>query len=129
MTHPSSLRLVLWVDGGTGLATLVSQLVGASFLSELYGVPLGLIRGAMVAMLVYLSLIFALLFRRSASLFGLGLLVGGNVAWVAVSLWIALGSELALTDLGRGYVLAQAAFVALLAVLESYLRPRLAPAH
>lgn len=119
MTNSVSLRVVLWIDGVTGLGTMASQLVAASFLSDLYGLPLGLIRGAMLAMLCYLALIATLIFRPNDSTFRLGVLVGGNLAWVAASLWVALGADLALTPVGRGYVIAQAAFVMVLAVLET----------
>lgn len=119
MTNSMSLRVVLWVDGVTGLGTLASQLVAASFLSDLYGLPLGLIRGAMLAMLFFLALIGTLLFKPNDSTFRLGVLVGGNLAWVAASLWVASGADLALTPLGRGYVIAQAAFVLVLAILET----------
>lgn len=119
MTNSVSLRVVLWVDGVTGLGTLASQLVAASFLSDLYGLPLGLIRGAMLAMLFYLALIATLIFKPNDSMFRLGVLVGGNLAWVAASLWVAFGADLGLTPLGRGYVIAQAAFVMALAVLET----------
>lgn len=123
---PVSLRVVLWVDGLTGLATMASQLVAARFLSELYGLPPGLIHGAMVAMLFFLLLIGALLFRPHDATFRLGVLVGGNLAWVAASLWVAFGADLPLTSWGRGYVIAQAAFVAVLALLEHHFRPRAA---
>lgn len=110
---------------------MASQLVAASFLSDLYGLPLGLIRGAMLAMLCYLALIATLIFRPNDSTFRLGVLVGANLAWVAASLWVALGADLALTPVGRGYVIAQAAFVMVLAVLETVFSraPRCELAH
>lgn len=117
------LRRVLWVDGVAGLATVASLLLAPAVFSSMYGFPPRLVQGSAAALLVYAALIATLIFKPGQSAFRLGVLVGGNVAWVAASAWVAFGSGLELTPIGRAYVVGQAVFVAALAALEYRFRP------
>ncbi len=119
LTTPVWTRRVLWLDAVTGVGTALLQLEAHATVSSLLGLPAALVQASAWVVLVFVVYIGFLLAQRDLPLAGVRLLALGNAAWVVASLWLVVGSGVALSPLGVGYVLAQAAFVGMLAYLEA----------
>lgn len=114
----SNLRRVLWVDAASGLTLALTHVALSDLLQQWLGLPA---RWLWVSGLIVLGaalLSGSLAARATPPRWGVRLLAAGNLLWVAASLWVVWGAELALTPWGEAWVLAQAAFVLLLADLE-----------
>lgn len=119
LTTPVWTRRVLWLDAITGVGTALLQLEAQATVSSLLGMPAALVQVSAWVVLVFVVYIGFLLAQRDLPQAGLRLLALGNAAWVVASLWLVVGSGVALSPLGVGYVLAQAAFVGMLAYLQA----------
>ncbi|MDR7308831.1 hypothetical protein [Rhodoferax saidenbachensis] len=119
LTTPVWTRRVLWLDAVTGVGTALLQLEAQATVSSLLGMPAALVQASAWVVLVFVVYIGFLLAQRELPRAGVRLLALGNGAWVVASLWLALGAGVALSPLGVGYVLAQAAFVGMLAYLQA----------
>jgi hypothetical protein len=119
LTTPVWTRRVLWLDAITGAGTALLQLEAQATVSSLLGMPAPLVQASAWVVLVFVVYIGFLLAQRELPRAGVRLLVLGNAVWVAASLWLVVGSGVALSPLGAGYVLAQAAFVGMLAYLQA----------
>lgn len=119
LTTPVWTRRVLWLDAITGVGTALLQLEAQATVSSLLGMPAALVQASAWVVLVFVVYIGFLLAQRELPRAGVRLLALGNGAWVVASLWLALGAGVALSPLGVGYVLAQAAFVGMLAYLQA----------
>jgi hypothetical protein len=126
--HPAFLRRVLAVDaiGGIGMGLLIAATAPA--LSGLTRLPVALLYGA-AAILLPLGAFIAWLARHPAlpraAVWGV---IAINVIWVIESVAVLLLGWVQPTVVGHAFVLAQAAFVALLAELE-YIGLRRLPAQ
>ena len=114
----STLRRVLLLDAGSGLAMGLSHFLLADALSEWTGVPDAWLRVAAVIVFGAATLAAWLAARGSTPPAGVRLLAAGNFGWVAASVWLVFGAGLSLTSLGVFWVLAQAVVVLVLAELE-----------
>ncbi|MFC3682849.1 hypothetical protein [Hydrogenophaga luteola] len=114
----STLRRVLWLDAASGFGMGLSHLALAEPLSGWTGIPAAWLQVAALVVFGAASLAGWLASRAEPPAGGVRLLVAGNFAWVAASLWLAFGAGLSLTTLGLGWVLAQALLVLLMAELE-----------
>lgn len=119
LTTPVWTRRVLWVDAITGTGSALLQLAAPATVSSLLGLPVPLVQEAAWVVLAFVAFIGYLLAQRTLPLAGVRLLALGNAAWVVGSLWLVVGAGLALTPMGVGYVLAQAALVGMLAYLQA----------
>jgi hypothetical protein len=118
-TTPSSstaLSNVLLLDAATCVAAGALMAVGSKFVAGLTGIPApllfwaGLILFPIAALMVYAGL------QAAPSRPLVWLIVLGNIGWVAASL--ALFAVIAPNALGYAFIAAQAAAVAVLALLE-----------
>ncbi len=113
-----TLRRVLWLDAASGIGMGLSHLALSETLSGWTGIPPTWLQVAAVIVFAAASLAAWLASRSSPPAGGVRLLAMGNFVWVAASLGLAFGAGLALTPLGLGWVLLQAATVLVMAELE-----------
>lgn len=118
LTSPAGLRRVLWFDAISGIGTGVLHVVASGPLSQVLGLPEALLRASGVAIFAFVTLAAWLAMQPTPSRGGLSLIVIGNFAWSAGCVWLVLGGVSGATALGVGYLLVQAAVVALLAELQ-----------
>lgn len=115
---PTTLRRVLWTDAASGLGMGLSHLALAEPLSGWTGIPAMWLQVAAGIVFGAAALAGWLASRAEPPAGGVRFLAVGNFIWVAASLWLAFGAGLPLTALGRGWVLAQAAMVLVMAEFE-----------
>ena len=116
--QPHFLRTVLLVDAVTCLATGLLMTVGAGTLSPLTAIPTDLLVYAGVSLFPVAAFIIFVATRPEPPVLGVWLVIFGNVAWVAGSVWLLSGGALSPTALGEAFIALQAAAVAVLAGLE-----------
>ena len=119
VTSPSFLHRVLVLDAALCAIAGLALLAGAGLVAGLLGLPAGLLRGAGLALLPVAAFIVWLARQPTPSRLGIKALVGLNLAWVAASLLLLASGWVSPTMLGTGFVLAQAAMVAVFAGLEA----------
>lgn len=112
------LRAVLLADAATCLASGFLLALLSSRLAALLQVPGWLLYFAGLSLLPIAAFIAVTATRHVPPSPWVWLIIAGNIAWVAGSLWLALGNLIAPNGLGRAYLLAQAAAVSLLTWLE-----------
>jgi hypothetical protein len=120
------LRRVLLADALASAAMAALLLPAAGALAGPLGLPAGLLRGAGLLMLPWVALTAWLGTRAEPSRPPVWTVVAGNAVWAADSLLLLLSGWVAPTALGAAFVLAQAAAVAVLAVLQALGQQRLA---
>jgi hypothetical protein len=112
------LRRVLIFDaaisGGTGLL----MMLGAEAAQGALGIPAALLRWAGLALIPFAALLVYLATRERTPRGGVSTVIGLNAAWVAASVLLVVSGWVALTTLGTAFVLAQAAAVAGLSLVE-----------
>ena len=111
------LKRVLLLDAASCLGMGAMLIFGAELLSGPLGLPAALLTGAGGALLPIGLYIGWLGLRLNAPVFLVWLVVAGNLAWVAESLYLAF-SDPRITPLGIAFVTSQAAIVLVLAILE-----------
>jgi len=117
MQMTTFLKRVLLLDAASCLLMGAGLAIGSGSLATPLGLPAGLLEGAGLALLP-LGLFIGWLGTRSiASAAFVWLVIVGNLAWVAESLFVAFGQP-AITALGTSFVAGQAAAVLGLALLE-----------
>jgi hypothetical protein len=109
-----TLRQLLGADAATCFVFGLLLVVGAAPLAGLLGLPETLLLYAGVALFPCAGLM--VLAARTLAKPLVGLVIAGNVAWIAGSVAVALRFEV--TGLGIAFITAQAAAVAALVVLE-----------
>ena len=114
---PRLLPSVLWADAASCLASGLLQLAAAPLLAAWLGLPQLLLVVTGWVLLAVAAFAVWLATRRPVARAGVYLLVAGNVAWVLGCIELAFGGG-SLTALGVGYLLFQAAAVAVIAALE-----------
>lgn len=115
---PNILRLALIADAVASATTGLLMLVGASLLGVMLGLPVELLRYAGLALLPFVAFVAFVGTRADIPHGAVRAVVAVNVAWVAGSIALLVSGWVAPTSLGYVFVLAQAAAVALLAVLQ-----------
>lgn len=121
------LRNALALDAAACAAMGLLLATTASALSEPLGLPAGFLRGAGLVLLPCAALLAWLASRDRLARLAVYAVIGVNILWVAESLAILVTGWFAPTGLGIGFVLAQAAAVALVTELE-FLGLRRSPA-
>jgi hypothetical protein len=117
--YPTWLRSVLWVDAVTGLASAILMLVATETVAKLLGLPASvLVVGALISF-PFVALIALLLAKPQPPLNGLRTVVGLNVVWVVASVELLLTMGASMTPVGLVVGAGQAAFVAVLTVLQA----------
>ena len=112
------LRRALVADAlASGVCGLVLA-AAARPLSELLGLPAGLLRGAGLALLPFAALLAWLGSRAALPQAAVWAVVAVNALWVVESVVLLMSGWVQPTGLGVAFVLAQAALVGLLAELE-----------
>lgn len=109
-----ALKTLLGFDALTCGPFAVLLAVAAAPLAGLFGLPEALLFYAGLVLLPCTALMFIAMRTLKTPLVWTVIL--GNFAWVAASLWVAFALEP--SALGMVFVLAQAAFVAVLGILE-----------
>ena len=112
------LKRVLLLDAASCLATGLLLLIGASWLTDLFAIDRSLLFVAGL-LLVPSGLFMAWVAMRTPPIAALvGVIVIGNILWVAES-FLILGQNPAATAIGKTFVIVQAVAVAGLALLEA----------
>jgi hypothetical protein len=114
----SFLRRTLTFDAVISGATGVLLLVSAGMLARLLDVPELLLRysgAVLVPFAIYVGLIAR---RRTVPRASVVAIIALNIAWVAGSVWVALGGGIRPSPLGYAFIIAQAIAVGVFAELQ-----------
>lgn len=122
-------RRLLWIDGVVALVAGVVVLVAGGWLSEWYGLPRDLLSIIAVVNLVYALNSISLAMRSIRPEKMILLLVCANLAWAMVCLVLAILYRESATFFGLGHLVLEALFVGGLACLEWRWRKLLRTAH
>ena len=114
----SFLRRVLLIDAATCVLAGLVMAAGAKFVNGLTAIPTGLLLPAGSILLPIAAFMAFVATRARLSRPAVWLIVAGNAAWVAASLYLMLGNAIAPNWWGQLFIGAQALAVALLTVLE-----------
>jgi hypothetical protein len=117
-SRPRFLRTVLLVDAATCVATGLLMTAGSAALAPLTQLPADLLFYAGLSLFPVAAFIAFVATRKELPPAGVWLVIAGNAAWVAGSLWLLLGGTLSPSLIGYAFLAAQAAAVAVLAELE-----------
>lgn len=119
-------RWLLWIDCTAGAVVGAAVLSASVWLSGWLGVPVELLWLTGAANLVYASYSFSLAMRTRRSMRSVLFLIGANGAWPLLCVrWVIVHRD-TITALGTAQLLAEAAVVGGLAVLEWRCREELA---
>ncbi|HEY7797412.1 MAG TPA: hypothetical protein VIA80_01500 [Hyphomonadaceae bacterium] len=114
----SYLRKALLADAiVSGLAS-AGMIAGSGLVAAPFGLPSELLLWAGVACVPFVALIAFVLRGETAPAGVVIAIIATNIAWVIASLFVAFGPVLAPTLIGKVFVVAQAATVALFAELQ-----------
>jgi hypothetical protein len=113
------------VDCTAGALVGAAVLALSGPLSDLYGLPRGVLLFTGVANLLYAAYSFSLAVRARRPMWRVKLLVAANGAWVPVCLGLAVALWGRATPFGMAHLIGEAAFVGGLAALEWRWRHRL----
>jgi hypothetical protein len=116
--HPNFLRAVLFADAATCVATGTLLAGAAGWLAAWTQLPAELLRYAGFSLFPIAAFILLVASRARPPVAGVWLVIIGNVGWVLASLGLLAMEGIAPNGLGYGFVIVQAAAVALLAELE-----------
>ena len=118
-----ALRRLLWVDGAAGAAVGIAVIALAGPLSDLEGLPRGLLLATGAANGLYACYSLSLALRDRASRRSVTVLAAANGAWAVVCLGLVVAFGPGATAFGVAHLAGEAAFVGGLAVLEWRHRP------
>ncbi|MBP1859080.1 hypothetical protein [Rhizobium herbae] len=113
-----SLKTLLTVDAVTCAAMGAALLAAAVPASAITQIPQGLLQGAGLSLLPIAAFMAVTAMFALASRWAVGLVILGNLLWVAVSILLPLSGFIAPNVLGWSFLLGQAFIVAVLAKLE-----------
>ncbi|HEU4328144.1 MAG TPA: hypothetical protein VFS21_33720 [Roseiflexaceae bacterium] len=114
----SPLRRALLIDAGVTAVTALAMAGGAPLLSGLLALPEPLLRYAGLSLVPFVALVAFVATRPQLSHTGVWAVIGLNALWVVASVALLLGGMVAPNALGYGFVLFQAAVVAVFAELQ-----------
>jgi hypothetical protein len=112
------LRRLLWVDCIAGALAGSAMLVLGTWLTGLYALPRGLLLFMGAVNLLYASYSFSLAVRARRPKWSISLLVFANLAWVPVCLGLAVMFRETATLFGLAHLIGEGIFVGGLAMLE-----------
>lgn len=115
-TAPSLLRLALRVDAVVSGLNGAAYLLLAGPLSDLLGLPAGVLRGVGVFLLVYAAVVWLVGSRPAAP--AVRAVIAGNLLWTAGSIAVVVADLGTPTVIGAVWLVLQAAVVAAFAVLQ-----------
>lgn len=114
------LGRIIVLDACTGIAMALPLILAAPWVAGLTGLPPGFLRGVGLVLIPLAAFMLATGLGRLGSGWAVATVIWGNAAWVVGSLGLALGlGGLEPNALGLTFILAQAAVVAVFAVLEA----------
>ena len=116
--HPNFLRTVLLIDAATCVVTGAVMAFGATPIDTLTNVPRELLFYSGLSLFPIAAFIALVGTRTAPPAPGVWLVILGNVAWVAASVWVLLGGMADPNTLGIAFIVFQALAVAVLAELE-----------
>lgn len=116
--NPKFLRTVLLVDAATCVATGLLMTLAAGLLANVTQLPPELLRSAGLSLFPIAAFIAFIATRAELPRAGVWLVILGNAAWVAASLWVIFGGATSPNAFGHAFVAVQALAVAVLAELE-----------
>lgn len=116
--QPVFLRRALWLDAVVSGAFAVLGLVATGWLSDQFGLPEGLLRGASLLMVPWVAALVTVATRAAISSAAVNGIIAFNLLWVVASIGLLLSGAVSPTALGTGFVLVQAAGVLLFAALQ-----------
>jgi hypothetical protein len=119
-TSPQFLRYVLWADAVSCLACGILQVGLTVALSSRFGLSQTLLFETGVFLLLYGTAVGFLATRNSVPKAILWVLIVGNVLWGVSAVGILLMGDARITLLGKGYIVAQALMVMILAQLQLF---------
>lgn len=111
-------RNLLWIDCTAAAFAGAIVLALSKWLSDLYALPLGLVLFMGIINLLYACYSFTLAVRIARRKSMIMLLVTGNLAWAVVCLGLMIAFSGTATMSGVGVLVAEAAFVSVLALFE-----------
>jgi hypothetical protein len=114
----SFLRRTLTVDAAISGATGLLLLVSAGMLAQLLDVPESLLRYSGVALVPFAIYVALIARRHTVPRASVVAIIALNIAWVAGSVWVALGGAMRPSPLGYAFIIAQAIAVAVFAELQ-----------
>lgn len=119
ITNTPFLRNVLYADAATGLGAGALTIAGAGFLAPLLNLPASLIFWSGIALLPIVAFLLAMARRPEIPRGWLREIVFINSVWVVASLALLASGLVQPNLLGTLFVLAQAATVAVFAILQA----------
>lgn len=115
----SYLKKVLIADAAvSGAAAVTMTAVGSGLLPSLTGLPLDLLLGAGLVLVPWVVALIVIVRRQSVATGVIVAVIVTNFAWAAASLVVAFGPMFVTTLMGKVFIVAQAATVALFAELQ-----------
>jgi hypothetical protein len=114
----SVLRLALLADGAVSGVTGLALTAGAPLAALLFGLPTALVAGVGAFLMAYGAALVLLTWWPAIAPAAVRIVIAGNAAWIVASLAFVLIGPASLTLMGKGFVVTQAAVVALLAELQ-----------
>jgi hypothetical protein len=119
MTALSSyLRKAILADTIVSGAACLAMIAGADLTAGLFGLPSALIFWSGVVLIPFIATLAMIVRAGSAPAALIVAVIALNFGWVAGSLFVAFGPAFAPTLLGKAFVVAQAAIVAVFAELQ-----------
>jgi hypothetical protein len=118
ISNVKQLRAVLLTDAATCLASGLLLSLMPSQLAALLQLPGKLLFYAGLSLFPIAAFIALTATRRAPAPSWVWLIIAGNAAWIAGSLWLALGTLVEPNSLGVAYLIAQAVVVSILTWLE-----------
>jgi hypothetical protein len=114
----SYLRKALLADAIVSGVASAGMIVGSALVAASFGLPSQLLLWAGLACVPFVALIAFVLRGETAPAGVIVAIIVINIAWVLASLFVAFGPAFAPTLIGKVFVVAQAATVALFAELQ-----------
>jgi hypothetical protein len=114
-----SLRRVLFVDAATCVASGLLMGAGARPLSDALQLPQPLLLEAGLLLFPIAAFIAFVAARASTSLLAVAMVVIGNLAWAAASVWVLASASFSPNRWGTAFVVLQAITVLVLSALEA----------
>jgi hypothetical protein len=108
MSSPKLLRYALFADALASGASALLLLFAASYLTELLGLPVELMRVAGVVLVPFVALVGYLATRDEPPAGAVWAVILINIAWVAGSAFVLFGGVVSPTSLGFAFVAVQA---------------------
>jgi hypothetical protein len=114
----SYLRKALLADAIVSGVASAGMIAGSALVAAPFGLPSELLLWAGIACVPFVALIAFVLRGEAAPAGVIVVIIAINIAWVLASLFVAFGPMFAPTLIGKVFVAAQAATVALFAELQ-----------